>query len=107
MIHWGIILEPIAPYSPLQNGIAEHFSLMLLDLACTILFNSKLPKWLWDKAVSHVVYLRNCMWSQAVDGKTSYKMWNGKKLNVEFLCLFGCDIWILNKNAATKLNARA
>ena len=53
----GITIEMTAPYSPSQNGIAEHFNWTLLKLTHAMLIEKHLPAFLWDKAVSHAVYL--------------------------------------------------
>ena len=55
----GITIEMTAPYSPSQNGIAEHYNCTLLELICTLLLMKGLPLFLWDKAVLHTVYIRN------------------------------------------------
>ena len=55
----GIIIETTAPYSPSQNGVAERFNRMLLELAHAMLFEKNLPIFLWDEAVAHAAYLHN------------------------------------------------
>ena len=66
----GITIETMAPYSPSQNGVAEWFNRTLLKLARVMIISSKLPTLLWDEAVSHANYLRNCAPTQALLGKT-------------------------------------
>ena len=53
----GIIIETTAPYSPSQNGIAEHFNRTLLELTRTMLIEKQLLAFLWDEAVAHAIYL--------------------------------------------------
>ena len=36
--------------------------------------------------------------TQALKGKTLYKVWTGKKPNVSHFREFGCDIWILDES---------
>ena len=74
----GITIETMAPYSPSQNGVAERFNRTLLELARAMIISSKLPIFLWDEAVSHANYLRNCTPTQALLGKTLYEAWTGK-----------------------------
>jgi len=52
-----ITIETTAPYSPSQNRIVERFNQTLLELMHTMLIGKQLPAFLWDKAVSHAVYL--------------------------------------------------
>ena len=39
----GITIEVTAPYSPSQNGIAEHFNQTLIELVCAMLIAKGLP----------------------------------------------------------------
>jgi hypothetical protein len=49
----GIEIQMTAPYSPSQNGIAERMNRTLVELAHAIICAQKLPKFLWECAVSH------------------------------------------------------
>jgi hypothetical protein len=42
----GITIEMTAPYSPLQNGIAERFNRTLLELAWVMIIAKNLPAFL-------------------------------------------------------------
>ena len=53
----GIQLQMTAPYSPSQNGVAKCINCMLVELACIMLVDSKLPEFLWELAVAHAAYL--------------------------------------------------
>jgi transposase InsO family protein len=53
----GITIETTAPYSPLQNGIAERFNRTILELVCAMLIAKDLPSFLWDEAARHATYL--------------------------------------------------
>ena len=55
----GIIMEMTAPYSPSQNGIAEHLNRTLLEHARAMIFSKNLPKTLWPEAVAYTNYIRN------------------------------------------------
>jgi len=85
------------PYSSLQNGVAERYNRTLLDLARAMLLAKKLPDWLWDEAVSHANYVRNRAPARALDGKTPYEAWFGKKLNVSHFQELGCNVWVLDE----------
>ncbi|CAA7262638.1 unnamed protein product [Cyclocybe aegerita] len=50
----GIELEPMAPYSSAQNGVAERFNHTMLELACAMLIAKNMPLFLWDDDVPTV-----------------------------------------------------
>jgi transposase InsO family protein len=94
----GIIIKPTAPYSPSQNGVAERFNRTLLELARAMLYARNLPHFLWDEAVAHAAYLRNRAPTRALEGKTPYEAWFGKRPSVAHLREFGCDVWVLDES---------
>jgi hypothetical protein len=94
----GIIIETSAPYSPSQNGVAERFNRTLLELARAMLIAKNLPVFLWDEAITHAAYLRNRAPTRALEGKTPYEAWTGKKPDVSHLREFGCDVWVLDES---------
>lgn len=63
MLTWcrdtGIDLQATAPYSPAQNGVAEHFNQTLGELACAMRIAGNVPAFLWPEAITHVAYVRN------------------------------------------------
>ena len=91
----GMEIQFTAPYSPSQNGVAEHMNCTLVELACAMLIASKLPKYLWEQAVAHMAYVQNCAYTIAVSRHTPYEAWNGRKPNVLHLCEFGAPVWVL------------
>ena len=94
----GMIIETSAPYSPSQNGVAERFNQMLLELARATLISKDLPTFLWDEAVAHAAYLQNRAPTRALSGKTPYEAWHGTKPNVSHLQEFGLDVWVLDES---------
>jgi hypothetical protein len=101
-----MVLEPSAPYSPSQNGIAECFNQTLVEMGCTMLLSAKLPTNLWDTAISHATYLRNRAPTRALTGKTPFEAWFGKKPDVSHLREFGCDVWVLDEHRKSKLESK-
>src|SRR6202166_5390975 len=77
-----ITIETSAPYSPSQNGVAERFNRTLIELIRAMLIAKGLPSFLWDEAVSHAAYIQNQSPIQALNGKTPYEAWSGKKPDV-------------------------
>jgi hypothetical protein len=55
----GIRLELTAPYSPQQNGVAEHLNCTLIGHARAMLAARNLPLFLWPEAVAYATYLKN------------------------------------------------
>ena len=99
----GIELQHIAPYSPSQNGVAEWMNRTLVDLAQAMLVDSNLPKFLWEPAVAHAVYLRNLSYTSAKSTATPYQAWTGKRPNVSHLRKFGAPIWVLLQGQAVQM----
>ena len=56
-----------------------------------MLADSKLPKSFWGEALTTATYVCNRSPTTAVNGKTPFEMWTGKKPNVGNLRTFGCD----------------
>ena len=87
----------MAPYSPLQNRVAECMNHTLVELVQAMLIAAKLPEFLWELAVSHVAYLRNRVYTKALPNATPYEKWQGRKPNVLHLYEFGTLVWVLSQ----------
>jgi Integrase core domain len=97
----GIKVQMTAPYSPSQNRVAERMNQTLVELARAMLISAKLPEFLWEPAVQHVVYIRNCSYTSATD-KTPYKVWHNSKPNVGHLREFSAPVWTLLQGQKTQ-----
>jgi hypothetical protein len=91
----GIEIRLTAPYSPLQNGIAERMNTTLVELSRAMLSASKLPEYLWEPTALHAAYLQNRSYTRHLHTLTPYDAWNGKRLDVSHLREFGAPVWIL------------
>ena len=91
----GVHFELTAPYSPSQNGVAEHMNRTLIELSRAMLSDSKLPEFLWEPAVAHAAYLHNLSYTKAKPHATPYHGWHGKKPDVSHLREFGAPVWVL------------
>ena len=69
----------------------------LVELARTMITDSKLPEFLWEPAVAHAAYLRNMSFTLTLrlGNQTPYQIWYGKKPNVSHLHEFGAPVWVL------------
>ncbi|EKM57314.1 uncharacterized protein PHACADRAFT_194873 [Phanerochaete carnosa HHB-10118-sp] len=104
----GIILEMTAPYSPAQNGIAEHLNRTLVEYARAMLIAKNLPKFLWEDAVAYACFLKNQSPTRALGGKTPYEAFWGKVPNISDLHEFGSDVWVLRlETQQNKLEAKS
>jgi hypothetical protein len=60
----------IVPYSPQQNGVSERKNRTVMKMTMCILFEKKLPKFLWAEAVNTSVYLLNRLPTKSVQDRT-------------------------------------
>ena len=63
-------------------------------MAKSILRARGVPGCFWGEAVHTAVFLLNRAPTAALDGKTPYQAWYGKKPPVHFLKVFGCVVYI-------------
>jgi hypothetical protein len=84
-----------APYSPSQNGIAEHMNRTLVELSRAMLRAQDLPKCLWEYALLYVVYVRNRSYTTHLGTITPYEGWFNHKPNVSHLREFSSPVWVL------------
>lgn len=56
----------------------------------SLLKGTKLPAFMWGKAVRQDIYLLNRLPTRVLSGMTPYEAWKGKKPNLEHIRLFGC-----------------
>ena len=66
------------------------------ELASTILSGSSLPKYFWADAISTTCYVMNRVLIRPILKKTPYELFNGRKPNIDYLKVFGCNCYILN-----------
>ena len=91
----GIEIQTMAPYSPSQNGVAECMNRTLVELTRAMIKAADLPEFLWEPAVQHAAYVRNCAFTKSLEGKTPYEAWHNKKPDVRSLQEFGAPVWVL------------
>ena len=100
LINWlksqGVIIKYTAPYSPLQNGVAERQNRTLVKLARAMINAQKLLFWLWFQAITHAAYLCNRAYTKALQ-ETPYQRWNHKKPSISHLKEFSTPVYILRQ----------
>ena len=81
--------------TPEYNGVSEHLNQTFLEWTHALLHQSELPKDLWGKAITHVVWLKNRMLTRTLpDGKMPYKMLYRKKPSLQKLQNWGTKVWV-------------
>ena len=69
----GIVAQYTMSGFPDQNGVVERRNRTLLDMVRSMLSSSKLPKFMWTKALKTAMYILNRVPTQAVP-KTPFEL---------------------------------
>ena len=86
----GVKQRLITPYTPQQNGCAERDNRTLVEAARAMLYaHSNLPKRLWAELVNTAAYIINRTGVSAVEGKSPFELWFGKKPSIKHLKVIG------------------
>ena len=102
-----IKLSHSGPYMHESNGKAERIWRTLTEMAHTYLLTAQLPLKFWTFAIEHAVFVRNRMPHKALDWKTPYELWYGKKPNLSSIRVFGClAYYYVDVNMRKKLEPR-
>ena len=60
-------------YTPQQNGMSERKNRTVMEMSRCLLFEKKLPKSFWAKAVNTSIYLLNRLSTKALKNKTPFE----------------------------------
>ena len=60
-----------------------------MEMSRCMMFEKRLPKFLWAEAVNTSVYLLNRLPTKSVNGKTPIEAWSGIKPTANHLRVFG------------------
>jgi transposase InsO family protein len=93
----GIGRELDVLYTPQQNGIAERKNRTLIESARTKLDEYKTSDSFWADAINTSCHAINHLHLHKLCHKTAYELLTGKKPNVSYFRVFGCNCFILNK----------
>nr|GEV91846.1 retrovirus-related Pol polyprotein from transposon TNT 1-94 [Tanacetum cinerariifolium] len=79
-----------------ENGVAERRNRTLIEVARTMLADSKLPTTFWAEVVSTACYVQNKVLVIKPHNKTPYELFRGFKPALRFMRPFGLHVTILN-----------
>nr|GEV14482.1 retrovirus-related Pol polyprotein from transposon TNT 1-94 [Tanacetum cinerariifolium] len=92
----GISQNFYSPYTPEQNGVAERKNRTVIEATRTMLLGFVFSKQYWTKAVATTCYTQNRSTIVKRHLKTPYEIFRKRILNINFLHVFGCLVYIDN-----------
>ncbi|KAJ9566507.1 hypothetical protein OSB04_002473 [Centaurea solstitialis] len=93
LMECGIVSQLTPPYTPQMNGVSERRNRTLLDMVRTMMCHSTLPMSFWGHALETAANILNRAPTKSVK-KTPYELWKGKKPNISFLRIWGCEVYV-------------
>ncbi|KAJ9552498.1 hypothetical protein OSB04_016543 [Centaurea solstitialis] len=93
LMECGIVSQLTPPYTPQMNGVSERRNHTLLDMVRTMMCHSTLPMSFWGHALETAAHTLNRAPTKSVE-KTPYELWKGKKPNISFLKIWGCEVYV-------------
>jgi hypothetical protein len=103
----GVQCHYTMPYCPQQNGIVERCNQTIVGMARALLKQRGMPAVFWGEAVVTAVYILNHSPTKALNGRTSYEAWHGRKPAVSHLQVFGCLAFTKELGHIDKLDDRS
>ena len=89
----GIIHEHVIPYTPQQNGMAEHQNRTLLDIVRSMMSHAELAQFLWGDVINTARYILNRVPSKSVP-KTPYELWIGAKPKMGHIKVWAYPVYV-------------
>jgi hypothetical protein len=86
----GVQRHYSAPYSQQKNGVVERRNQTVVGMARALLKQRGMPAVFWGELVVTPVYILNRSPTKALNGRTPYEAWHGRKPAVSHLRVFGC-----------------
>ncbi|KAJ9557079.1 hypothetical protein OSB04_011693 [Centaurea solstitialis] len=94
--------------TPQQNGVAERRNRTLIEAARSMLIEARLPLQFWAEAVNTACYTQNRLLIVTRFKKTAYELFRGRKPNISYFHIFGCNCYIKNdRDNLRKFDAKA
>ena len=91
----GINRQYSAPRTPQRNGVVERKNHTLIEVARTILSESRLPMYFSDEAVNTSCYTQNRTLINKDLMKTPYEIMNDNKPALKYFHVFGAKCFVL------------
>ena len=79
---------------PQHAGVAKHRNQTIGEQFRALLHASSLPKFLWEEAACHIVWLLNRTTTKAVEGMTPFEATFGKKPDLKNVCEWGEKFYV-------------
>ncbi|KAJ9558659.1 hypothetical protein OSB04_013273 [Centaurea solstitialis] len=76
-----------------MNGVSERRNRTLLDMVRSMMCHSTLPISFRGHALETAAHILNRAPTKSVE-KTPYELWKGKKPNISFLRIWGCEVYV-------------
>jgi len=89
----GIVRHRIVRNTSQQNGVVERMNRTLLEKVRCLLFTIGMPKIFWGDTLSTVAHLMNRSASIIINFKCPEEKWTGRRLNLDYLKMFGCEAY--------------
>jgi hypothetical protein len=102
----GVQCHYSMPYSPLQNDIIERHE-TVVGMAQALLKQRGMLTVFYGEAMVMAVYILNRSPTKALNGRTPYEAWHGRKPVVSHLRVFGCLTFANELSHIGKLNNRS
>ena len=100
----GIVHQTTTPFTPKQNGAAEHLNCVLVERTRALLYDSILPPTLWAEAIMTANYIYN-MSPTSARSKTPWELFYGTQPAVSHMRVFGASAYsLIPKQFRTKFN---
>jgi hypothetical protein len=103
----GVQRHYSTPYNPQQNGVVERRNQTVVGMARAPLKQRGMPAVFWREAVVTAVYILNRSPTKALNDKTPYEAWHGRKPTISHLRFFGCLAFCKELGHIGKLNDRS
>ncbi len=104
----GIQRQTSVPYSPQQNGVAEHANKTIMECARNMILAQRLELEFWGETVNTAMYIKNRCPTKAFHSKTPQEAWSDRKPDVSHLRVFGCKAFAhVPDEKRTKLESKS
>jgi transposase InsO family protein len=103
----GVQRHYSAPYSPQQNDVVERRNQTVVGMARSLLKQRGMSAVFWGEVVVTAVYILNRLPTKALNSRTPYEAWHGRKPAVSHLWVFSCLAFGKELGHISKLDDRS